>query len=56
MQQAHALDEELRNGRLRGPLHGRTISIKDIIDVKGSPTTAASRVRAGHVASPTPPS
>ena len=50
MQQARALDEELRHGRSRGPLHGRTISIKDIIDVKGSPTTAASRVRAGHVA------
>ena len=50
MQQAHALDDELRNGRSRGPLHGRTISIKDIIDVKGAPTTAASRVRAGHVA------
>ena len=50
MQQARALDEELRHGRSRGPLHGRTISIKDIIDVKGVPTTAASRVRAGHVA------
>jgi aspartyl-tRNA(Asn)/glutamyl-tRNA(Gln) amidotransferase subunit A len=34
----------------RGPLHGRTISIKDLIDVKGVPTTAASRVRTGHIA------
>jgi aspartyl-tRNA(Asn)/glutamyl-tRNA(Gln) amidotransferase subunit A len=50
MDQARALDEELRQGRSRGPLHGRTISIKDLIDVKGFPTTAASRVRAGHVA------
>jgi aspartyl-tRNA(Asn)/glutamyl-tRNA(Gln) amidotransferase subunit A len=50
MAQARALDEELTNGRSRGPLHGRTISIKDLIDVKGSPTTAASRVRAGHIA------
>ena len=50
MAQARALDEELRQGRSRGPLHGRTISIKDLIDVKGVPTTAASRVRAGHVA------
>ena len=48
--QARALDEEVRQGRPRRPLHGRTISIKDIIDVKGFPTTAASRVRAGHVA------
>jgi aspartyl-tRNA(Asn)/glutamyl-tRNA(Gln) amidotransferase subunit A len=50
MKQARSLDEELRQGRSRGPLHGRTISIKDLIDVKGVPTTAASRVRAGHVA------
>ena len=50
MRQAHALDEELRHGRSRGPLHGRTISIKDLIDVEGFPTTAASRVRTGHVA------
>ena len=50
MQQARVLDEELRHGRSRGPLHGRTISVKDLIDVKGFPTTAASRVRAGHVA------
>jgi aspartyl-tRNA(Asn)/glutamyl-tRNA(Gln) amidotransferase subunit A len=48
--QARVLDEELRQGRSRGPLHGRTISVKDLIDVKGSPTTAASRVRAGHIA------
>ena len=50
MEQARVLDEELRHGRSRGPLHGRTISIKDLIDVKGVPTTAASRVRAGHIA------
>ena len=50
LQQAHVLDEELRHGKSRGPLHGRTISIKDLIDVKGVPTTAASRVRAGHIA------
>jgi aspartyl-tRNA(Asn)/glutamyl-tRNA(Gln) amidotransferase subunit A len=50
MEQARVLDEELRQGRSRGPLHGRTISLKDLIDVKGVPTTAASRVRAGHVA------
>jgi aspartyl-tRNA(Asn)/glutamyl-tRNA(Gln) amidotransferase subunit A len=33
-----------------GPLHGRPISIKDLIDVKGTPTTVASRAREGHVA------
>jgi len=50
MAQARVLDDELRSGRRRGPLHGRTISIKDLIDVKGVPTTAATRARAGHVA------
>jgi aspartyl-tRNA(Asn)/glutamyl-tRNA(Gln) amidotransferase subunit A len=50
MEQARALDAELRQGRSRGPLHGRAISVKDLIDVKGFPTTAASRVREGHVA------
>lgn len=50
MAQARILDAELREGRPRGPLHGRPISVKDLIDVKGSPTTAASRSRAGHVA------
>jgi aspartyl-tRNA(Asn)/glutamyl-tRNA(Gln) amidotransferase subunit A len=39
-------DEEIAAGRDRGPLHGIPISIKDIIDVRGMPTTAASRVRA----------
>ena len=50
MAQAHLLDEELRRGRSRGPLHGRLISLKDLIDVEGVPTTAASRMRSGHTA------
>ena len=47
---AHAVDEERRRGVDRGPLHGMPISIKDLIDVAGQPTTAGSRVRRGHVA------
>ena len=43
-------DRELASGHDRGPLHGVPIALKDIIDVKGTPTTAASRVREGHVA------
>ena len=43
---AQAADQELASGRYRGPLHGIPISIKDIIHVRGLPTTAASRVRA----------
>src|SRR5215217_7808867 len=47
---AKAVEEERRRGVDRGPLHGMPVSIKDLIDVAGQPTTAASRVRAGHVA------
>src|SRR5438552_6861764 len=48
--QAREADRELAAGRDRGPLHGVPISLKDIFDVRGVPTTAASRVRDGHVA------
>jgi aspartyl-tRNA(Asn)/glutamyl-tRNA(Gln) amidotransferase subunit A len=48
---ADAADGELAAGRHRGPLHGVPIAIKDLIDIRGIPTTAASRVREGHVAS-----
>src|SRR5262245_8785867 len=47
---ARQADQELAAGRDRGPLHGVPISIKDLIDIRGVPTTAASRVREGHIA------
>ena len=46
--QARQADAEMAAGRRRGPLHGVPISLKDLIDVSGVPTTAASRVREGH--------
>jgi len=48
--QARDADRDLAEGRDRGPLHGVPISIKDLFDLRGVPTTAASRVREGHVA------
>ncbi|OFW01794.1 MAG: hypothetical protein A3I61_05835 [Acidobacteria bacterium RIFCSPLOWO2_02_FULL_68_18] len=48
--EARQADAEIAAGRSRGPLHGAPISLKDLIDVHGVPTTAASRVRAKHVA------
>jgi aspartyl-tRNA(Asn)/glutamyl-tRNA(Gln) amidotransferase subunit A len=50
IQQAEAADRELAAGTDRGPLHGIPISIKDIVDVAGTVTTAGSRVRDGLVA------
>jgi aspartyl-tRNA(Asn)/glutamyl-tRNA(Gln) amidotransferase subunit A len=46
--QAAEADRELAAGRDRGPLHGIPIAVKDLIDIEGVATTAASRVRDGH--------
>ncbi|HEX7140387.1 MAG TPA: amidase [Vicinamibacterales bacterium] len=48
--QARELDAEIAAGRDRGPLHGVPVTIKDLLDIRGVPTTASSRVREGHVA------
>jgi len=50
LERAREADQAIAQGRYRGPLHGIPISIKDLFDVRGVPTTAASRVRTGHVA------
>jgi Asp-tRNA(Asn)/Glu-tRNA(Gln) amidotransferase A subunit family amidase len=47
---AHTADVDRRRGLDRGRLHGIPISVKDLFDIAGQPTTAASRVLAGHVA------
>jgi aspartyl-tRNA(Asn)/glutamyl-tRNA(Gln) amidotransferase subunit A len=47
---ARAADRERRAGRDRGPLHGVPLSIKDLLDMTGLRTTAASHVRREHVA------
>ena len=44
-QQADTLDQELQQGRWRGPLHGIPVGIKDIIDVKGMPTRGGIETR-----------
>jgi len=48
--QARAAEREIRAGDYRGPLHGVPISLKDLLDVNGLRTTAASRVRDNHLA------
>lgn len=42
--EARALDAELRRGKLRGPLHGVPIALKDNIDTAGIRTTGASEL------------
>lgn len=49
-QQAAEADRELAAGVDRGPLHGIPLSVKDLFDINGTVTTAASRVREGIVA------
>ena len=44
------LDEAAREGRWLGPLHGIPLSIKDIIDVAGMPTTGSSSALPSRVA------
>ncbi|MBI4419955.1 MAG: amidase [Gemmatimonadetes bacterium] len=51
--QAEARDREAREGRLRGPLHGIPVAVKDLFDVEGLPTTAGSAILKNRVASRT---
>lgn len=44
MEAARSLTEEVKNGRVRSPLHGIPIGIKDIFDVAGLPTRAGSEI------------
>ena len=47
---AQQADAERRAGQIRGPLHGIPISLKDLVDVAGKRTTAASKVLADSIA------
>ena len=44
---ARELDAEIAAGHDRGPLHGVPVSVKDLMDVRGTATTAASKVLQG---------
>jgi len=42
LEQADRLDREAADGRVRGPLHGRAVLVKDNVDTHDLPTTAGS--------------
>ncbi len=50
MAAARTAEKELAAGRIRGPLHGIPVGIKDIIDVAGLPTTCHSKILVDTVA------
>jgi aspartyl-tRNA(Asn)/glutamyl-tRNA(Gln) amidotransferase subunit A len=50
MEEARAAEAEIVSGRVRGPLHGVPVGIKDIIDVAGLPTTCHSKILIDNVA------
>src|SRR5262245_20084627 len=48
--EARSADKEIAGGRHRGPLHGIPMSLKVLVDLAGTPTTAGSRVRQSDMA------
>jgi aspartyl-tRNA(Asn)/glutamyl-tRNA(Gln) amidotransferase subunit A len=48
--EARAAEAEIMAGGWRGPLHGVSYALKDIIDYQGLPTTAHSKVLADNIA------
>ena len=50
LDQARAMDAEIRSGKYRGPMHGIPVLVKDNIEVAGPiPTTAGSLALAGNI-------
>src|SRR5262245_15539129 len=48
--EARQLDAERKSGKLRGPLHGIRVVVKDNYDTVDMPTTAGSQLLEGHMA------
>lgn len=51
LKQARIADTELAAGKVRGPMHGVPIAVKDIVDMTGFPTTAGMPIRRDTAAS-----
>ncbi|MSU32788.1 MAG: amidase [Pedosphaera sp.] len=50
LESARKVDEEIRAGRWRGPLHGIPYEVKDLIDVRGYPSTWGIAIRSNTIA------
>jgi amidase len=44
LEQAHAAEKEIESGKVRGPLHGVPIAVKDLCWTKDAPTAAGLRI------------
>jgi amidase len=44
LEQAHAAEKEIANGKVRGPLHGVPIAVKDLCWTKDAPTAAGMKI------------
>ena len=49
LEQAHSAEKEIRRGHYRGPLHGIPYAAKDLIAVKGIPTTWGAKLFADQI-------
>ncbi|HEY3885378.1 MAG TPA: amidase family protein, partial [Vicinamibacterales bacterium] len=52
--EAARAEQEIGRGRYRGALHGIPVSVKDLVDVAGVPTTSASNLPPRHPAHDAP--
>lgn len=50
LQAARDAEAEIAAGRIRGPLHGVPVAVKDLCDLRGTVTTCASLVRGAELA------
>jgi amidase len=50
LDEARQLDAERKSGKVRGPLHGIPVVVKDNYDTVDMPTTAGSQLLEGHMA------
>src|SRR5258707_10764438 len=46
---ARRAEQELAAGMYRGPLHGVPVAVKDLLAIRGTPTTAGSKILANNI-------